>query len=701
MMLRCSALLLEVEVQMILSSIGTSLIKRNAYVRQLHPTVSANRVVDERYGLTRTTVEVSDGKTSKGCLDLCSTGAREPTSARSLYLVHQASTGECNNHPPGNPLELTPYKVELLKLHLRSKPTWQVLPSFLHTRTVSSLQLMGDNNLKHEQNVGTSLFEKTDAGKQCWTTEDFILLNSRRMFQDLLPKVKVLNYEDDRYIALLMDYFHICLESVRKLSIGKTKHLMLKALADTMGGYLQVYILPLTRHSYYAGNIKYRNARKLFELYEELKLFLRSNGAGWLKPTMEKTQTKIQPIVVTPPKTSAACEGIITSPPCKIIGPPLRNACWNLMESSLGLYTRCLDDSAICTTSNQNNREIHHSAFKKTKRHTVKHKSSKNMKRNESAKREESFGIPLPFLDNDAQPNSIALPFKTNSLQSLYTEESAFVLVKYYVASVKCIESKSSSKTKLRSFNQEFSNWLQQSVQPRLDDEKWYPGFGGVLRVISSLQNSGAGTGLTTWRKSGAYHMMPKMEEQASIEPEEAVPQLYKDGNTGIMLGTTELISIAVVSALLVWLLVGLSLVCYRYLVKHSDECGPCEPQQPPPVAVLYKNKEYCENDTCGQKAARKSLVDKLREYWRRKLGKCRGSCNDDCTDEEQCLAAISYTSKDTVDVSNSNRSYQKRKFSKSVSANFQSYQKERIKKVYYSSDGSLTTNTDSPRKPR
>nr|XP_033332861.1 uncharacterized protein LOC117224202 [Megalopta genalis] len=230
-----------------------------------------------------------------------------------------------------------------------------------------------------------------------------------------------------------MDYFHICLESVRKLSIGKTKHLMLKALADTMGGYLQVYILPLTRHSYYAGNIKYRNARKLFELYEELKLFLRSNGAGWLKPSMEKTRTRIQPIVVTAPKTSAACEGIITTPP---------------------------------SASNHNNRQIHHSAFKKTKRHASKHKSSKNMKRNESTKREESFGIPLPFLDNDAEPNSIALPFKKNSLQSLYTEESAFVLVKYYVASVKCIESKSISKTKqLKSFNQEFSDWLQQSVR--------------------------------------------------------------------------------------------------------------------------------------------------------------------------------------------------------------------------------------------
>ncbi|XP_053985459.1 uncharacterized protein LOC128879916 [Hylaeus volcanicus] len=199
---------------------------------------------------------------------------------------------------------------------MRSCLPWFLL-LFADTILVNIERVMSVNSFKHEQNIGTVLFEKSDSVKHCWTTEEFIMLNSRRMFQDLLPKVKVLNYENDRYIALLMDYFHICLESVRKLSIGKTKHLMLKALADTMGGYLQVYILPLTRHSYYAGNIKYRNARKLFELYEELKLFLRSNGAGWLKPSRSVGRAKIPPIVITPPRASVACKGIITYLACK------------------------------------------------------------------------------------------------------------------------------------------------------------------------------------------------------------------------------------------------------------------------------------------------------------------------------------------------------------------------------------------------
>ncbi|XP_012145386.1 uncharacterized protein LOC100879460 isoform X1 [Megachile rotundata] len=535
------------------------------------------------------------------------------------------------------------------------------LPVFAVT-LVRIERVMAASNFKREQNIGTVLFEKSDAAKQCWTTEDFIILNSRWMFQELLPKsmvpqVKVLNYENDRYIALLMDYFHICLESVRKLSLGKTKHLMLKALADTMGGYLQVYILPYTKHSYYAGNIKYRNARKLFELHEQLKLFLRSNGAGWLKPSREIRHGKIPSIVITPPRTSVACQGIITYP----------------------------------ASSDYSKRELQRFTFSKKKRHPSKHKLHKN-----SSPAEDSIVIPLPFLDDEVEPNSIALPFKSESLMSLHSERSAFVLVKYYIASVKCIVSKSGSKTGVEAFNQELYSWLQQSVQRHLDDDKWYPGFGGVLRVISTLEESGVGTGPANWRKSGSYQMMPKIGTPSTVEPEEGVSPIYKDEDSGVTLGTTELISIAVVSALLVWLLVGLSLVCYRFLRKHSDECGPIEPQNPP-VAVLYKNKEYCEADTCPSR--RRGLLERFKEYWKGKFGKCQ----DRCLDEERCLAAINYSSKDTIEVSNSSRGYQRKRCTKSVSASLSNYRKERppIKRVYYSSDGSLTTNTESPVKSR
>lgn len=61
--------------------------------------------------------------------------------------------------------------------------------------------------------------------------------------------------------------------------------------------------------------------------------------------------------------------------------------------------------------------------------------------------------------------SSIALPFETDSLQSLYSEKSAFALIKYYIASVKCIISRSNTRTQLQRFNKDFYVWLQQSVR--------------------------------------------------------------------------------------------------------------------------------------------------------------------------------------------------------------------------------------------
>ncbi|XP_012055384.1 PREDICTED: uncharacterized protein LOC105618456 [Atta cephalotes] len=374
-----------------------------------------------------------------------------------------------------------------------------------------------------------------------------------------------------------MDYFHICLESVRRLSVGKTKHLMLKALADTLGGYLRVYILPITRYSYYAGNIKYRNAKMLFDLYDELKIFLQTNGAGWSNPNKDFTNVRIPPIVITPPKTSVACNGLIT-------------------------YSSCYGNEAMTS----------------------------------------EVIIPLPFLDNEAEPNSIALPFKTDSLQSLYSEKSAFALVKYYIASVKCITSRSSMKTRLQAFNKDFYAWLEQSVRQHLDDEKWYPAFGGVLRILATLREMDIGGDIK--RTSGTYQVMPvDMEHQM----DESASSFYKGkGEKSTTIGPTQLVIIAIVSVLVIWLLVGLSLVCYRFLTKPSEGCQPCESKSTP-FAVLYENSDYCQPDMCPSKL-RKGVVEKLKEWWRDRFGGCPEECQEH-VDEERCLAEISYNSKDIV----------------------------------------------------
>ncbi|XP_011144961.1 uncharacterized protein LOC105186451 [Harpegnathos saltator] len=414
-----------------------------------------------------------------------------------------------------------------------------------------------------------------------------------------------------------MDYFHACLENVRRLSVGKTKHLMLKALADTLGGYLRVYILPLTRHSYYAGNIKYRSAKMLFELFDELKTFLRTNGAGWSRPSQDVRDVNIPPITITPPKTSLACNGLIT-------------------------YSAPFD---------RNSGDYRSFTFKRKKRATVKRGGARRAVSgyNKETATDEVI-IPLPFLDNEVEPNSIALPFRNDSLQSLYSEKSAFALVKYYIVSAKCIASRSSTRSQSRLFNKNFHSWLRQSVLRHLDDEKWYPAFGGVLRVMATLRESGEGA--TKSGASGAYQMMPKvMTGHKSYTTDESASLFHQgkgenDDNTST-LGTMEIVIIAVVSALAIWLLVGLCLVCYKFLSKESEGCPPCE-SKTTPFAVLYKNVDYCEPDTCPSRSSRTNVVEKLKEWWRSKFGRCPGGCQKH-EDEERCLAAINYSSKDTV----------------------------------------------------
>lgn len=50
-------------------------------------------------------------------------------------------------------------------------------------------RIIDAESFKRDHNIGTVLFERNDYGKQCWTNEEFTILSSRRMFQDILPQV--------------------------------------------------------------------------------------------------------------------------------------------------------------------------------------------------------------------------------------------------------------------------------------------------------------------------------------------------------------------------------------------------------------------------------------------------------------------------------------------------------------------------------
>lgn len=42
-------------------------------------------------------------------------------------------------------------------------------------------------------------------------------------------------------------------------------------------------VLPIAKFAYYGGTLNYENTEKLYQLFDELKCFLQTNGEGWEK----------------------------------------------------------------------------------------------------------------------------------------------------------------------------------------------------------------------------------------------------------------------------------------------------------------------------------------------------------------------------------------------------------------------------------
>ncbi|CAH0771548.1 unnamed protein product [Bemisia tabaci] len=121
--------------------------------------------------------------------------------------------------------------------------------------------------------------------------------------------------------------------------------------------------------------------------------------------------------------------------------------------------------------------------------------------------------IPLPFLDDDDKPRAMAVPLKRRSLYSLSSSASADVLIRYYTTSVLCLDNKAKDFLRpsqesrertfptqcfqgkcynpIKTFQVQFYRWIITKIIPHLEDETWYVGFGGVLRIIETIKEEG------------------------------------------------------------------------------------------------------------------------------------------------------------------------------------------------------------------
>ncbi|KAK0183190.1 hypothetical protein PV327_001256 [Microctonus hyperodae] len=420
-------------------------------------------------------------------------------------------------------------------------------------------------------NFGTVLFDKNDVIKECWSNDELTLLNSRVIFNDIMPQVDMIDNSDDKYIDMLMDYVDICMEMVEKLTSGKTKLLVMKALADTIGGYLQVYIIPLTKDSYYTGKINYQKAKRIFDLYDDVKYFLRTNGVGWLKPIILTYHLNATSIFIPRFKRSRNAQ----------------TSCSNLI-----LYS-------------------------------------------DNDGREES--VPIPYLDDNKTPSSIALPYENESLCSLYTEKSAFILVKYYIDGINCMTSLSEDKNQLNKFKRHLNDWLHNAVKPLLnDDEVWYPAFGGVLRVIKSLETDNMNIESDLQQYAEGYDAAEDENYVDSISTESSLsvppiipPIIKKQQDTKLKFNFMEITIITVAFLLLIYLLIG---ICINWYLIRSKERSRIEAYKKTPIHEFYEKPRKFKYS----RSKRSSRHLKL-------LNQC--SCSDEEDDEEKYLNEFTYSS--------------------------------------------------------
>ncbi|KAI4454565.1 hypothetical protein MML48_9g00016189 [Holotrichia oblita] len=362
-------------------------------------------------------------------------------------------------------------------------------------------------------NIGTVLFAPSDANKDCWSADTLALLTARMVFEGILPERNSLNVNDEQIINDVIEYFRLILEVVRKNTTGKIKHIMLMALTDTLGGYMKHFFLPLAKYAYYAGNVNYNNVIRVHQLYDELKNYLRTNGAGWSKAPQDLGRAIVaQPIQMQMQQITDRCKGLIY-------------------------------------------REIG------------------NTKRSSGPK---TLQIAMPYFDSKTRPSAIAIPFKTYSLRNVESKGAAYVLVKFYIASTKCLTSKDVNPISIQEFNTNLFSFIMSKVAPHFCDERFYAAFGGVLRIVETMKAEGF---IKNGKVIGSYNIMPEVEEKEpdmngqGLEEEdfgEKSMVTYSDKNPKITQdlqvkkSKSNLIMLAALATIIIWFVLGACFVCCR-----------------------------------------------------------------------------------------------------------------------------------------
>ncbi|CAD6992635.1 unnamed protein product [Ceratitis capitata] len=275
--------------------------------------------------------------------------------------------------------------------------------------------------------VGSNLFDSTR--KNCFSPEDLTLLAARRDFEYLVPKDLPKCLLDDDMLNMLLNYFYNGNELIQRMT-DSSKMVIERAYYDMLGGYLRSYMLPVAKYSYYGGKTSLNVVSSVVELYQQCKSFLNTNGNGWRMPILleELENTRVDPI------RGSDCGGDGNG------GGSGSSGCARLEM----LPANDGDENVML--------------------------------------------VALPKFDDDCIENGLSnvwLPFRKKRNYDLRSPKSAYILIRFYETVTRCYQSQSMPQD---AFNSKFIAWINENIKPSLSDEEFYPGLGGVLRIVEKLR---------------------------------------------------------------------------------------------------------------------------------------------------------------------------------------------------------------------
>lgn len=230
-------------------------------------------------------------------------------------------------------------------------------------------------------------------------------------------------------LKMLLNYFYNGNEFIQRMN-DVSRKVVERAYYDMLGGYLRSYMLPVAKYSYYGGKASLKVVSSVVELYQQCKSYLNTNGNGWKMPILLEEMESVR------------------------VDSIRGSDCGGDGNGAGGGPTGCARLEMLPANDGDENVML----------------------------------VALPKLEADCIENGLSniwLPFRKRRNYDLRSPKSAYIIMRFYETVTRCYQSQSMPQ---EAYNYKFIAWINENLKPHLSDEEFYPGLGGVLRIVEKLR---------------------------------------------------------------------------------------------------------------------------------------------------------------------------------------------------------------------